>query len=169
MQHTMVAQTNRDIIPQHRPKNQGVPNFWRKLANLVLVWILIGERSSGVINKSSWIGLLIGIFKFPSTHSKLSNITKMLHGMKIHFSSSRLAGVGSFIPSNIDLISVKNFFISTITIGTERRLVNFENSRIRLYAHLKGMTLSSSTIVRPMMNATGSNIIQQKRRWMLND
>ena len=42
-----------------------------------------------------------------------------MHGVKIDI-SSRIVGVGSLVPSKVDLIKVKNSFISVATFSTKR-------------------------------------------------
>ena len=63
-----------------------------------------------------------GLLPSMTTNSRLWNIMLMMHGMDIDI-SSKVAGVGSFLlPSTVDLIKVKNSFISVATFSTRRRL-----------------------------------------------
>ena len=73
------------------------------------------------------------------SNSRLWNIILMMYGMNIDL-YSRIAGIGSFVPSKVDLVSVRNSFISVVTFSTKNndhyRQVIVRNSTIGNLTHL---------------------------------
>jgi acyl-CoA synthetase (AMP-forming)/AMP-acid ligase II len=141
--------------------------------SLILKWTLIGKRRPGLAKESLWTSfadwaadwhfqVATGLLLAMTSHSRLWNIILMMHGMDIDM-SSRVAGVGSFLPSKVDLIKVKNSFISVATFTTktnkEYHQTTIENSSIGLQVHVSagGSNLKiTQSIVPPMTHVTGS-------------
>lgn len=104
-------------------------SFMSICTSIIIKWTFIGKRKPGQFSDSLWrdfadwaadwhfqvaTGLLISV----STHSRFWNVVLMMHGMDIDF-TSRIAGVGCFVPSKVDLITVKNSFISVANFNVK--------------------------------------------------
>ncbi len=148
------------------------------LTSIMLKWVLIGKRVPGPAKETVWTtfadwavdwhfqvgtGLLLSV----TTHSRLWNIVLMMHGMDLDI-SSKIAGVGSFLPSKIDLIKVKNSFISVATFNTKSHnqyhQTTITDSSIGLLVDMSpksDMNITNS-IVPPMTHLT-SSISQDKQ------
>jgi hypothetical protein len=145
--------------------------------SVILKWLLIGKRRPGPANESLWrtfadwaadwhFQVATGVLLSMTTHSRLWNIILMMHGMDIDI-SSRVAGVGSFLPSKVDLIKVHNSFISVATFSTKSNTryhqTTIENSSIGLLVHVSPDTeleITGSTL--PPMTHVASSITQDK-------
>ena len=111
----------------------------------------------------------IGVLFSMTSNSRLWNIILMMYGMNIDL-SSRIAGIGSFVPSKVDLVSVKNSFISVVTFSTKTndhyRQVIVENSSIGNLAHLNptDSELRISGAVVPPITHVMDNMISQPKQ-----
>ena len=144
--------------------------------SIIIKWVLIGKRKAGdQVNVSLWrdfadwaadwhfqvaTGLLLSV----STHSRFWNVVLMMHGMNIDL-ASRVAGVGTFVPSKVDLITVKNSFISVASFSLEHgnsyHSVNIVNSSVGLLVHFntkKDMNVVGSMV--PPMTLVSESMVQ---------
>jgi acyl-CoA synthetase (AMP-forming)/AMP-acid ligase II/acyl carrier protein len=151
-------------------------SFMSVLSSVILKWILIGKRKPGPFDDSlsrkicDWAadwhfqtttGLLLSF----SSHSRFWNLVLMLHGMDIDF-DTKLAAAGTFLPSKVDLIEVKESFISAASFENKRNNTYFkttvEQSSIGLLAHVGPAEnlIISKAIVSPLTHVSSS--IQQE-------
>jgi hypothetical protein len=143
------------------------------VTSVILKWVMIGKRRLGPASRSLWrtfadwavdwhFQVATGLLLSMTTNSRMWNIILMMHGMEIDI-TSRIAGVGSFVPSKVDLIKVKNSFISVATFSTKKNNhyceIKIENSSIGLLVHVspgaKELSITSS-VVPPMANVKNS-------------
>ena len=147
-------------------------SFVSTLISVALKWIMIGKRKPGNYSDSTfrkfcdwaadWHFQTSTCFLLSfSSHSRMWNIILKLHGMNIDF-KSRLASVGTFLPSKIDLIEVKESFVSAATFESKRDSQYFntkiERSSVGLLAHIGPAPnlVVSNSVISPLSVVTES-------------
>lgn len=130
--------------------------------SIILKWTFIGKRSPGPVRNSllqkiadwavDWhFRKTTSLIHSLTFNSRLWNIVLMMHGMDIDTHSKVVPQ--NFVPSNFDLISVRNSFVSTATFSTKENNhyhpIKIQNSNIGFWVHLRAineLNISGATV-----------------------
>jgi len=139
--------------------------------SVIIKWVFIGKRKPGPVNMSMWRTCLdwaadwhfktsIGFLFSFIFNSRICNIVMIMHGMDTDL-VSKLGEPGIFIPSKVDLVSVRRSFISTLSFDIQNEgmyhQLNITQSSVGWGGHLVANSLKiSGTVVPPLTRVTRS-------------
>ncbi len=149
--------------------------FWFSVvsifASIVIKWTFIGKKRPGKYSDTLWRRIAdwaadwhykaaTGLFYGLSSNSRIWNVVAMLHGLDVDF-SSQIAGSDCCLPSKVDLVKIRESFVSNALFAVKDkctyRLVSINKSSIGYRAHLGPGDLSiSNTVVPPKARVTAN-------------
>jgi hypothetical protein len=153
------------------------------VTSILIKWVLIGKRRPGVYQQTlfrdmaDWAAdwhfrVAVGLLLSVSSHSRIWNIILMLHGLDVDL-HSRLVGAGNFLPSQVDLLKIRNSFISGATFGTKSNgkyfKIEVNESSIGLLVHVGPGDITLSKAVVPPFTHVMKSIINETSDERMSD
>jgi len=148
-------------------------NFMQVPFNIMLKWILIGRRKEG-IHVNDHVTTFVDnhylklwpVMEIFTTGNVIQNFIRKLYGLR--FTNMVSAGDAMPLPSECDLLEIKNSFIGTRLTFDPTKNKRIENSTIGRSAHIDKDIMNQSLIDSGITTPSKFTKVKQVNSWMGN-